>query len=1428
MPPVYDIGPLTYNPERGKVELFNFGATNANTTSKGGYCKLWTYDAASNAWSFAVYNSGPKDDSVGASYSWLGDAASKDIDYLWPSGRAAFHVISKNTSGSGRTWLWSGSNWTCTTLFSTLHPLAADYPYWGEWAWTDVNGDGLPDQVRMGWIRNPTNDALSYGPALFLHNGTNLDSRPVWLQGSGYTSPANVPNSPWRLAAGDVTGDGAQDVAVSGSGSDTGNRIVLYAATNGALTTNAIWRSASQQNTVATLGITDVDGDSRPDLAALSHVSGSWTVMVYTNCAGTLTTNAAFAYVLPLDSRSNAPSPSTQSDGSLRWADTDYDRRSELAVAYGYADGAQWVDILKLDGTNLVPVTRLSGVKTPIAFADVDSDRYPDLVGNVSWGSDGWLALFPNVAGTIQSNATWQAEYYEDGPAQLAVGDCDGDGDLELAIGARNVGSVVRCASHMLYRNSGARFDSYPDWQAEEDYGNEFSGTKVVLLDFDGDGILDVVTDKGAYLMDRLLRGRPPLPPRYATAYAGLPGDTGVTIAWDPSPDSNVAAYRIYGRSRLQSAAALIGMVPAGQTSFVDTHPLGLNTYYVSSLDEAGSESRSSATEMIASLPAMRTGGDGRPDYSFSGNPDAGGATFCRTRLGDVNGDGYPDVFGVRHHPSAVTFDDSSWTLWLNTTNGFTLVWDLRWDRQVPGSPVALADVSGDGRDDLALYNERIVDVGGGTNELRAVLDFWASTGNAFDTNSFCTIVFPTNFLSRHPGLGVLAFGDPDGDGDLDMAAAPAGTNMDAFAFLYRNTGGVLAPTPVWTSDVSAVSVLAFGHLSPGPTGALAVATFKGEKDGCATEGGQRVYIYNGCAEGLATNYCWFATNLNAGVTPHPDNSPPNFTDLEASRLDWTDFNHDGFEDLTIFNDFTVYAYTNRGGAITDPGTGATATNYAFLSLHTGDWGNYPGQLLLGWADLDGNGIMDLYGEASVIRDAGAFSGRITHDRLDSWGGLASVFKTGLGTFPEFIEPRWGMIPVWCTGSGVEFGVRTAADFNQDGISDLMMTAGNMIFLGSSNFPAISTPAATNFTVLPSTLICLEGPGATQAVSVIANLNNGTSTDVTATAVFTPRNDYAGVTVFTMTNNLVIAANPSPLNQAAAWIEVVSDVRRGSGGSFALVPRVYVSVGSRPPVPVALRVVPAAPTLARVGEPLDFTVVATMEGGTENDVTPLATFGNSSPSVLALVGAIGLPLQNGFAQVSAGYAGLSATSTVRVSLSTGLASLDLNPGSATIPVGGRQAFEVTARYGDGSSENVTFLSALSSSAPGVAVPVGNTVIGAAQGLAMVTAGYEGVSSLPSRVMVDTMNVVSGAVPTHLEILDIAREQPDVRLDWYCTTPPGATNRFTIYASTNLLDGVGWSPVASNLPRRPLGFSTETVMPDANAPTVYYRVRVDGN
>jgi hypothetical protein len=84
------------------------------------------------------------------------------------------------------------------------------------------------------------------------------------------------------------------------------------------------------------------------------------------------------------------------------------------------------------------------------------------------------------------------------------------------------------------------------------------------------------------------------------------------------------------------------------------------------------------------------------------------------------------------------------------------------------------------------------------------------------------------------------------------------------------------------------------------------------------------------------------------------------------------------------------------------------------------------------------------------------------------------------------------------------------------------------------------------------------------------------------------------------------------------------------------------------------------------------------------------------------------------------------------------------------------------------------------------------------------------------------------VPTHLEILDIAREQPDVRLDWYCTTPPGATNRFTIYASTNLLDGVGWSPVASNLPRRPLGFSTETVMPDANAPTVYYRVRVDGN
>lgn len=1391
MPPMYEVGPLVYNPQRAVVELFNFGTTNGSTISPGGYCKLWTYVASSMTWTSAVFRTGPKDDSA-LPAAWLGDRISRDIDYLWPSGTAVFHLSTKNNSGpvpsSGRTWLWSGSNWTCKTPFTALLPLFPSY--WGESAMGDVNGDGLPDLLLMGWIRNATNDALTYGPAVFLHNGTNLAANPVWTKASTNATPAVTPQYPWRVALGDITGDGRADAAIGGSFS---NRIQVYASTGGTLSSNMLWEWSVRSNTVATLGIVDVDGDTRQDLVALakgSLTSNAWAILIFTNSGGTLQADPSFTYLLPWLTTSTPPEVITLTDGSLRWADVNYDGRQEFAVA---CNGR--VDVLNWAGTNLVLATRLEASSLPMGFADVDSDGYPDLVTGISGSSSGRLALFPNVAGTIQPTAVWEAAYYEDEPKRITAGDADGDGDPELVLGGVNQKASGVFGGASLFRNDAGGWDAYPDWQAEENLEKDFPGPSVKLVDFDGDGVLDVITDKGVYLMDRKLRGRSPLPPRYAAGVAGLPGDTGVTLHWDPSSDASVSAYRIYGRGNLQQQACLIGTVPASQTTFVDTQPNPLNNYYVTSVDQAGYESVAAPVDAIASLPAVRVGGDGKPDYSFMG-----ACTFtpsglsAQPRFGDVNADGYPDILVTR----AVTGPlgpEGSWALWLNTTNGFSLAWAPHWGATSPGAPVALQDVNGDGRADLVLSSSRTVDLGGGTNSVCTELDFYLSIGGGFATNPISSVALPIS------ALGSLSFGDPDGDGDKDFALSEQGGGS---ALLYLNNGGVFSPTPAWTSSVGNVTLLAFGHPNTNiPNDTLAVATYNIR---------QRVYLYDGASNGLMKTASWFGTNLNAAASA-------TYKDGETAGLSWADFTADGLPDLTVFNEQTTYAYSNQAGVITGPGTSSSSTNYTFLLYQPA----YPSErmthFLRGWADLDGSGIMDLYGMYQVIRDAGTFRGLMNDSNYLAWSNRCGNIGSGELT-SAFIDQKWGK-NVTGNSSGHWYPVEplTAVDVNRDNFSDLVVNQGYMIFLGATNLLLPPVALATNFTVLPSTMLSLEGPGAEQALTLLAQLNNGITTDVTDSASFSVQNNGT-IPVISVSGNVVTAISPSPVNVGDTCLKCDSDIPRSLGVSS--MPTVYVNVRSRPPRPVALRLTPATETLTRQGEPLYLAVVETMEGGTENDVTPLTFFSNSVPSVLSLSGNCVLPLQNGSATLFASHAGLMATSTVTVSLSTSLARIDLVPSVSSIEVGGRQAYELTARFGDGSSEVVTFLGSLISSDNGVARPVGNGVTGVGPGLALISAVYGGMTSAVARVMVQSS---ATNAPPIFQITDYASSQSEDRLGWYCTTRPGTTNRFAIYAASNLAANVWW-PVQTHLPRWPMGFSTSCVSRVTNSPALFYRVGVE--
>ncbi len=70
----------------------------------------------------------------------------------------------------------------------------------------------------------------------------------------------------------------------------------------------------------------------------------------------------------------------------------------------------------------------------------------------------------------------------------------------------------------------------------------------------------------------------------------------GVEVSWSPSPEADLAGYRVYRAAPRGEPAAQIAEVPAGQTSVQDGSPTAgvVNVYTVTAVDKAGNESPTS------------------------------------------------------------------------------------------------------------------------------------------------------------------------------------------------------------------------------------------------------------------------------------------------------------------------------------------------------------------------------------------------------------------------------------------------------------------------------------------------------------------------------------------------------------------------------------------------------------------------------------------------------------------------------------------------------------------------------------------------------------------------------------------------------------------------------------------------------------------
>ena len=411
-------------------------------------------------------------------------------------------------------------------------------------AGADLNADGYTDLV----IGEP---AVNVGPGrirAFAGGAGGLASTPFW------TSPVGTDPGTALAAVGDVNGDGVADLAEHDQAGNQGE-VNLFLGTSGAAPGPAAWTVApgiaGEYWGTWIDGAGDIDGDGLGDLLASSHYAGSGAGKAALYLSSPALPSIAPDVVVP-----SGQAGARSGDYGNAIGDVNGDGYDDLAVsAYlwdgpaGADAGRVWIHLGGPTGLDPIPATTLDGPQAGAQFGgglsmgDVTGDGYADIVvAAPGWtGSagtaEGRAAMFPGSATGVSTTAAWTWESGQPGAGmyRVAVGDGDGDGVRDVAVGMYywEVGGT-ELGKVALFLSSQGGLDTTPDWEVIGDQADAVYGTAVEFDgDLNGDGLDDLVV--GALYYDApatdagrvyVYAGTPSGPPTVATVVLSGSQDT--------------------------------------------------------------------------------------------------------------------------------------------------------------------------------------------------------------------------------------------------------------------------------------------------------------------------------------------------------------------------------------------------------------------------------------------------------------------------------------------------------------------------------------------------------------------------------------------------------------------------------------------------------------------------------------------------------------------------------------------------------------------------------------------------------------------------------------------------------------------------------------------------------------------------------------
>lgn len=339
-----------------------------------------------------------------------------------------------------------------------------------------------------------------------------------------------------------------------------------------------------------------------------------------------------------------------------------------------------------------------------VALGDIDGDGKLDVAMANNGGAKLSILRNTSTAGTITPSSFASVVDFTAGTGALdvAIGDLDGDGKLDVAVVNYNSGTVS------VFRNTSTSGSIM--FAPKVDFTTGAGPFSIAIGDLDGDGRPEIAVANNGSLSMSILRNTSTVGSiSFASKVDFAAGDHPYSIAigdvnGDGKPDlavSNYVSNTVSVFRNMSSPGSISGSSFAAKVDFTTgTNPTGIT---LGDIDGDGKLDVAVANEVSATVSVFRnisTSGS----IAFSSKVDfATGSTPELIALGDVDGDGKPDIAVANNGGASVSVLKNTSTSGSITSDSFAPKVNFTTGNGPFG--VAIGDIDGDGKPELVAGN---------------------------------------------------------------------------------------------------------------------------------------------------------------------------------------------------------------------------------------------------------------------------------------------------------------------------------------------------------------------------------------------------------------------------------------------------------------------------------------------------------------------------------------------------------------------------------------------------------------------------------------------------------------------------------------------------------------------------------------------------